>query len=308
MAVYSYPRLSKADFAYFRIGGNGLGNLLFTWARCLSRSRKHGWNMIWPAWYSHKPKNKRVNPYDHRTYGDLFSPTPDYISGLSKLPHLLFRRRVSEADAEQNPPAPGRLVQFRGMEGKFQPFLGDLDLVRRELLNMTRPQHLVGFQNSDPAPISLHIRRGDFLKRGSFEEIVKNRNSLIPLDWYISALERVRERCGRAVRASVFSDGTEEELAPILSMDHVKRVENGSSIADILALSRSRLLIASDSTFSQWASYLGQVPSIWHAGKLKDSLMLGEKALETEWVAGDPIPDWVAGATEVPVTPWLETF
>ena len=304
MAVYSYARLSKADFAYFRIGGNGLGNLLFTWARCLSRSRQNGWRMIWPAWYSHKPKNKRVNPYDQRTYGDLFSPTADYISGLAKLPHLLFRRRVSESEAELGPPAPGRLVQFRGMAGKFQPFLADLSLVRRELLNMTRPQHLAGFQLADPAPIGLHIRRGDFLQRGSYEETVQRHNSLLPMEWYMAALEQVRARCGQPVPAFVFSDGSAEELAPILAMENVQRVEYGSSIADILALSRSRLLIASDSTFSQWAAYLGQLPAIWHPGKLKDSIILDGAAPEMEWATGDSMPQWVTAVTEKPVTDW----
>jgi len=302
-AVFSYPRLSKADFAYFRIGGNGLGNLLFTWARCLSASRRNHWRMIWPAWYSHKPKNKRVNPYDHRTYGDLFIPTNEYISGLAKLPHLLFRRRISEAQLVQGPPKPGQLVQFRGMEGKFEPFLHNLELVRTELLRITRNRHLVGYLADDPAPLALHIRRGDFLRRGSFDDIVQNRNSLLPLEWYIAALEQVRENIGKPVRASVFSDGTAEELAPLLRMKRVQRVEYGSSIADILAMARSRLLIGSDSTFSQWASYLGQVPGIWHPGKLKQSLMLLQPALETEWAQGDSMPDWVVPVLESDRTP-----
>jgi hypothetical protein len=296
--VYAYPRLSKADFLVLRIGGNGLGNLLFTWARCLSRSRREGWRMIWPTWYSHKPKNKRVNPYDIRTYGDLFRPTGDYISGIGKARHLIFRRHISEAEARSGPPQAGCVVQFRGMADKFRPFLRDLDRVRTELLAMTRERHLAGFRAPHPAPIALHVRRGDFRQRASYEETVGTVNSLLPLGWYMSALEAVRRKCGKPLRAWVFSDGTEEELAPLLAMEQVERAEFGSSIADILALSRSRLLIASGSTFSQWGTYLGQVPTIAHPGKIDQHLLLDHPEREIEWAPGNALPDWIAAVCE----------
>ena len=35
--VFAYPRLSKTDLLFLRLGGNGLGNLMFAWARALSR-------------------------------------------------------------------------------------------------------------------------------------------------------------------------------------------------------------------------------------------------------------------------------
>jgi hypothetical protein len=292
-AIYSYPRLSKADFLFLRIGGNGLGNLLFTWARCLSQSRREGWRMIWPTWFSHKPKNKRVNPYDIRTYGDLFHPTDDYISGIMKARHVMLRRHVMEADAKSTPPKAGCVVQFRGMAGKFKPFLDDLELVRTELLAMTREQHLTGFRAADPAPIAIHVRRGDFLQRASYEETISALNSMLPLSWYIAALEAVREKCGKPVRAYVYSDGTNEELGPLLAMEQIRRVEFGSSIADILAMSRSRLLIASGSTFSQWGTYLGQVATIAHPGKVDQRLLLDHPEMEIEWATGDALPDWI---------------
>ena len=50
--IYAYPRLSKTDLLFVRIGGDGLGNLLFKWARCLAAAERHGWRMIWPTWPS----------------------------------------------------------------------------------------------------------------------------------------------------------------------------------------------------------------------------------------------------------------
>ena len=298
--VFAYARLSKADLLFMRIGGNGLGNLLFTWARSLCQSRRNNWRLIWPTWYSHKPKNKRVNPYDIRTYGNLFRPTRDYISGPMKWRHLLFRRRVSEAEAAAAAPPAGCIVQFRGMAGKFQPFLADLELVRAELLAITREEHLAGFRAPDPAPIGMHIRRGDFLQRTNAEETMSMHNSLLPLSWYIEALAAVRQHVGSRAPVHVFSDGDDAELAPLLALENVQRAEFGSSIADMLALSRSRLLIGSGSTFSQWATYLGQVPTIWHPGKHEQPLLLDAPQHEIQWRGGDPLPDWISTSVERP--------
>jgi hypothetical protein len=251
--------------------------------------------MIWPTWFSYKPKNWRVNPYDHRTYGDLFRPTGDYVSGFSKIRQLMFRKWVPEAEAEAHPPEPGRVVQFRGMAGKFQPFREDLELIRSELLAITLEKNLAGYRAEDPAPVAVHVRLGDFVRQGSYEEMVAIDNSVLPLSWYTAALESVRKKAGSAVRACVISDGEDEVLAPLLAMENIRRVEYGSSIADMLAMSRSRLLITSGSTFSQWASYLGQVPAVWHPGKLDQSVLLSNAELELEWKPGDSMPDWIPG-------------
>jgi hypothetical protein len=64
-----------------------------------------------------------------------------------------------------------------------------------------------------------------------------------------------------------------------------------------LGLSRSRLLIASGSTFSMWGSYLGQVPAIWHPGKLLQHVLIDHPEREIEWAPGQPMPDWVSELT-----------
>jgi hypothetical protein len=291
--IYAYPRLSKADFWYFRIGGNGLGNLLFCWARCLVSARRQGWRMVWPTWFSYKPKNWRVNPYDVRTYGNLFRRTSEYQGGLCKFPQLAFRKWVSESEAELAPPPPGSVVVFRGMAGKFAPFLGERETVTKALLDMTRPHHLSGYVEHDPAPIGIHVRLGDFVRQSDLDTTVRVDNSVLPLDWYKKALLAVRRELGAGAPARVFSDGTDEELRPLLSMDNVKRVTFGSSIADMLALARSRILIASGSTFSMWPSYLGQVPTVWHPGKLLQPVHLGREGREVEWSVGEPMPNWI---------------
>ena len=45
------------------------------------------------------------------------------------------------------------------------------------------------------------------------------------------------------------------------------------SISDMIGLSQSKLLIASASTFSMWASFLGQNHTIWFPGQMRQNLI-----------------------------------
>lgn len=295
--IYAYPRLSKTDLLFVRIGGNGLGNLMLTWARCLAESERNGWQMIWPTWQSFKPKNWRVNPYDHRTYSDLFQPNERYLYGWRKPWSLVRHRWIPEKEAVSTGAPPGSVVEFRGMENFFAPFLKDHALVCKELLRITQTKHLAALAVENPAPVAIHVRRGDFVERSNYQDMVHTHNSVIPIDWYVGALQAVRLKAGEDIPAFVFSDGTEEELAPLLSIPHVQRVDYGSGLGDMLGLSRSRLLIASGSTFSMWGSYLGQVPTIWHPQKRLQQLLIEHPEYEIEWAQGDPLPDWISEVT-----------
>lgn len=52
---YIYPKLSEKDCMLFRLGGAGLGNILFTYARAVIYVQKHeNAEMIWPTWFSFK--------------------------------------------------------------------------------------------------------------------------------------------------------------------------------------------------------------------------------------------------------------
>ena len=68
----------------------------------------------------------------------------------------------------------------------------------------------------------------------------------------------------------VFSDGHEHELANIMAIDGVSLRREPNDVADLLALAQARLLIGSNSTFSRWAAFLGDMPSIWPNNKLRE--------------------------------------
>ena len=69
----------------------------------------------------------------------------------------------------------------------------------------------------------------------------------------------------------LFSDGSDEELEELLQLPKVSRLFTGSALGDILALSKCNAIIGSDSTFSGWGAFLGQVPVVFpkqHFGRV----------------------------------------
>lgn len=278
--IYCYPRLSAIDLLAFRLLGPGLGNLLFPWARAVVHAHAIGGQLIVPTWPQFKPGPLLRRDADVRHYAGLFIATPGAIDGPSRWAKLCLAKRIPEQRAALA--RDGQVVEFRGMAGWFEPLRGHHAHVRATLVRTTHPSHLAGLQFDLSDAICLHVRMGDFdppsdaaLRSGAL-------NMRIPLHWYVSIVQGIRARYGTHLRVLVFSDGTDDELAPLLALDRCQRLQFGSAIADLLALSRARLLVASGSTFSMWASYLGRMPTVWHPGQKKQNLYGPSEPFEIE--------------------------
>ncbi|WP_159015900.1 hypothetical protein [Cognatiluteimonas profundi] len=269
--IYCYPRLIGHDFLLFRVLGRGLGNLLFPWARALVHAQANGQQLISPTW-----PQLRISPWlrreaDARLYPRLFKRLPEALSGPGRIATLLVAPRVPEGDAAVA--RDGDVIEFRGMQGLFEPILDAHALVKARLLRMTRSRHLCGLDFDFRDSVCLHVRLGDFGSAASDDDLRRGKwNTRIPIRWYQDMLRGVRAQRGADLQAYVFSDGTDRELGPLLSMLRCRRLGFGSAIADMLALSRSRFLIASGSTFSAWASYIGRMPVVWFPGQLRTRL------------------------------------
>ena len=93
--IYIYPKFSKYEFFGFRIGGNGLGNLLFIFARAVIYAKKYQVELINPTWRSIKLGTILRGERDARTYSDLFDK-PIGISGIKKFFLLFFAKKYPE--------------------------------------------------------------------------------------------------------------------------------------------------------------------------------------------------------------------
>ena len=292
-SLYVFASLGKGESFGIRFGGPGLGNLLFPWARAVAFASHHNLQRINSTWKTVKIGPILRGEFDKRFYSDLFEEHE--IGGLKKFLLLQTSQKIPENQAlealkiESKRP---RVIVFEGLEGSFHPILNDHAIVKEELLKIVLPHHKEAVETFDNRGINVHIRMGDFAVAPNEEFLRKGHwNYRLPLQWYIDVVQNIRNEIGSSIPVNIFSDGTDEELSDILKLPNVQRQFLGSAISDMLALSESQLLIASASTFSMWASYLGRIPVIWYPGVHRLKLYTEEEPFEGTLDYGEPLPE-----------------
>ena len=297
-ALFAYPRLSKWDLALFRVGGPGLGNLLFTWGRAMKYCRDHQAAPIWPTW----PQLK-IGPWlraekDKRAYTDLFEPSDRYVRGLGKLRTLATLPRIEEtSSAAAQPPGPS-VVMFEGNGNGFADLVGAGPYLGEQFAAICR-----GYApaETDFRTIRVHVRMGDFASVTA-EQLARadTPNVRLPLEWYVEKITQVRDALGGRIPVQVFSDAQAQALAPLMQLGGVETYAGRTAALDLLSLSRAGILIGSNSTFSQWARFMGAVPTVWfRASQSRWPHFRAEGGLDCESRMGDGLdPQWVVLAQE----------
>lgn len=269
---YIYPKLSQHDWNIMRLGGPGLGNLLFTYGRAVAESNRYNIPMIWPTWYSLK-----VGPYlrhemDKRKYNDLFDNNVGYVGGIKKWLLRLCNKKINRGDIKSIDDVDNGIIEYTGMSGMFEPIIDDYKVIYDDLITNLQPQNRRALDFDFRDSISVHIRLGDF-QRGTTDQLKSgSQNTSTPVIWYVSMVNQIRQAVGRDVKVFVFSDGTDDELHELLCLKNVERITFGNSISDIIGLSRANLFLASGSTFSMWARFLGRMNVIAYEGQLLQRL------------------------------------
>jgi hypothetical protein len=266
--VYAYVAFGGTDIGFIRVGGPGLGNLLFPWARATIQEHRHRLVSLAPTWPQLKVGPLLRREPDKRLYLGLMSSRPRDVHGLRRAWVLARVPRVPESELAAALESGGdRVVVFAGMTGLFSPLRGHAALVREALAKITLPAH----QCLDEDPfIGVHVRLGDF-QRPAGRADPGQWNLRTPIAWYCHTVEELRRSLtGATIR--VFSDGTSCELAPLLSMPGVTRAREHSALASIWSLSRATAIVGSGSTFSMWAAFLGGTPVVWPLGQMRDGV------------------------------------
>lgn len=235
---------------YVELPRSGLGNLLLIWSRAKVFSHVKGiplvtsswWNMRWGSWL--RLENKK------RMYWGYFKESP-----IWQRFHLRFFRsgfaiqREPKITKESLPVQPTLFVFSTTVveDDLFASIRLYRDLIKQELQQLVRPALLIKL-DSCPAPLAaVHIRRGDF----------KISNPITPISFFIAGIRYIREQTAKCLPVTVFTDADEKEICDILAMENVFLAKKNPDILDILLMSRSRILILSQSsTFSYWAAFL----------------------------------------------------
>lgn len=271
---YTFASLGKFESIGVRLGGAGLGNILFPWATALVYARNNNLQRIQTTWKNIKIGTFLRKERDKRMYFDLFTGK-DGINGIKKFLLLNCSNKVK---------------MFSGDDRLFESFKNDHKFVKAELLKIINPHHLERANEFNRNSIAIHIRMGDFSTPGD-EKILRegNWNYRLPLKWYKSVIEKIRKKSN--IPIYIFSDADDKDLKDVLALGNCKRAYFGSSISDMIALSNAKLLVASASTFSMWASFLGQIPTIWFPGQMRQKLINNSVTFEGEIDYNDLLPD-----------------
>lgn len=261
-AIYAYPRLGRIDTPWFGINGPGLGNMLHPWTRCLVQAHRRGWCPVRPSWDQIHPRRLVRGVRDQRRYGAMMQRLPFEIDGGRRLRLLLGARRVPEECSESV--RPGTVVVFEGMREEFAAIEFDRSRVAKcvgDLLGWSQRSRQTG------AYIAVHVRLGDFeLFNGDPADL--QHSTRLPFGWYVRAANAMRQRLGKSLPVRVFSDGSPDELSALLTqIPDSTLAASPSPAADLGGMAGAAGLVASASSFSQWAAFLGEGPVIWAAAK-----------------------------------------
>lgn len=257
-------------YAYPEIGRFGLAHGMMAWARSTVWAEETGARTVAPIWL-----RPRIGPYlrnerDKRNYWLLFH-AGGQVSGLERALVLATADRFEAGHGWPERPLPSKRRQvmiFRnrvqGNEENFDQIVDHGPLLRERLLRMTR-------QRYHPAQvprrsIALHVRMGDFSPPTDRPDAPAT-NRRLPLNWFADRLHALRDGLGEVVPAIVYSDGTDAELAPLLSLSSISRSPRQASITDLLSMGQSAAVISSGSGFSLWGAFLGGAARLCHPGQ-----------------------------------------
>lgn len=263
---------------YPKLPRTGLGNMLFVWANAVLFAEINNFPVVAPNWDA---SMFRLGPYLRgelykRFYGKLFS-SKNYVSRLNYLfanfrkdRRIYYNPSISKLELSQLEVADCYIFIFDKMLRYGDCFI-DLkeyqSFIKQKLIASIRSSVYEVIANNPAPEIGIHVRLSDFRKLKTGEDFTNPDSAFIrtPIHWYINVISTIRKVAGYDVPATIFSDGYDSELSELLKLPQVSRSPFASALSDMLTLSRSKLLITSSgSTFSYWASYLGQCPTIWH--------------------------------------------
>lgn len=279
----------KAKFGRGFLGrGCGFGSRLFPWARCRIFAKIHGAKVVSPIWV--RPAIGQIfrGGVSYKNYlrqlvlWRLMKKRPadlGLIRGgwkLWGLPAVLEPRNLANLPEAYDRQWDAKIIfrnydildQNNSIDENFELLNGWSEFLHQELRAITRTKYLKLADNPPCVPIGLVVRCGH-----DFTEPEQNCARLrfgdkTPLRWFVEMVKLIRSHVGKSVAVYVVSDGTEKQLAELLTLENIHLRRPGSAISDLLTIARARVLLASGSSgFAAWACFLGQMVSASHPGQ-----------------------------------------
>jgi len=283
--------------ARVRNQGYGLGNEMVPWARAFLASQVLGARLLAPAFglnrrgywrdFRTAPDDWIVNRALERLLPVVEFTEADYRAHggddvVSALRRFAVERRLHERMAF--------LLVTEGLWGGFYHVQAARAFMRATLYQsrFAAGNLLKLRERIDPEKIlvGMHVRLGDFRPAAPREGYRITPNTSLPLAWFQRIAAGLQRELGDQVQFLLVSDGTREQLRPLLqSVPCITTADlpNGDC-SDALALADADLLVCSSSTYSHLAAFLSDSPYLWFAPNLY-------RHPEGCYSAGDPSAD-----------------
>ena len=247
----------------------GLGNKLLVWARAYVFAQQQELPLYLSPWEQLKIGHIIRRERDPRFY-------THYFKHGHRVAFFYYYWRSHYADRTINPElhkvsheagGTGRVYvfQWRVDEDFFYELKPYRNLIQHGLWEMTLPYHKQIVSNSPTPCIGMHIRRGDFAELKKYQDFNTAHLARTPLSYFEEMIHRLRSVTQYPTPVSLFSDARPEELDILLRLPNVQYVATNSAIADMLLLSKSKVIVLSaDSTFGLFAAFLSDAAVILH--------------------------------------------
>ncbi len=287
-------------FVYPSVTDCGLGNNLITVAKAYSIAETCKMSYQAPVW----PPNQHIKPPTKSGYGYYFPTTladrarvtifsyqlrlQNKLSTRLWPPVLYFRRQdygatgvtdVGEACLRHLQTLgldefdKSLVVTTSGMWGGYVGIKRVRDWLSQLLLShratATRLEEFEKKLGEGKLRVAIQIRMGDFKPRDASDPIVPGERVVrLPLDWYVRICRLIRETCD--CEFVLVTDGKREALSEFIEEFQPANIigEPYQDLLGLLLLSRSDLVICSNSTYSRLGCFLNDKPYIWPADTL----------------------------------------
>lgn len=252
--LHHLPLLSEPDLGFVRVGGPGLGNLLFPIGRALIGRERWGGTLVYPTMRQFKLGPILRREADKRIYGRVLrARRPAEWRDWFAVRHMT---RVGEDAAPPDEPA---VITYTGMRNHFHDLAGHRELIAGWLAANRYGGALPAGPGHD---IAVHVRLGDFAAASTASS--GDPSIRLPLDWYRHALTEARGLAATASpRVLLFTDGDAGAVAAGLGHSGIEVDRSGDALTAMQHIAQARVLVGSRSTFSMWGTYLGGTAAVW---------------------------------------------
>ncbi len=254
-----YPELTSPDLVVVRLHGAGLGNLLFVYFRAWLAASKHGVRFVEPTWFQVKFNQLRyIGTSRSRLYFSLFKRPGNPLTEACKRAGCLLGPKIPEvtfSSSSADSTAANLSVIFSGLGNFFEPLYSGRASIREKYFGMLHSGHRITFSRLRAEKyLALHVRLGDFKRADAGEFSTTETNVAMDFSTIRGLLKASVDRYPGKIR--LVTDASANELLKIL-VPGVEVFRSSHILDEFNALVAADILVASASTFSMWAAFLG---------------------------------------------------